>query len=115
MQPETAADPLSATFHALADPTRRAILARLARGEASVGELARPFDMSGPAITKHLKVLERAGLISRGREAQWRPAKLEAAPLKAVADWLQTYRRHWEQSFDRLDDYLAELQSKKED
>ena len=114
MQPATATDPLSATFHALADPTRRAILARLTRGEASVGELARPFDMSGPAVTKHLKVLERAGLISRGREAQWRPAKLEAAPLKAVSDWLESYRRHWEQSFDRLDDYLAELQSKKD-
>jgi DNA-binding transcriptional ArsR family regulator len=110
----TAVDALSATFHALADPTRRAILARLTLGEASVGELAQPFDMSGPAVTKHLKVLERAGLISRGREAQWRPAKLEAAPLKAVADWLETYRRHWEQSFDRLDDYLAELQSKKD-
>jgi DNA-binding transcriptional ArsR family regulator len=114
MLSSTAVDALSATFHALADPTRRAILARLTLGEASVGELAQPFDMSGPAVTKHLKVLERAGLISRGREAQWRPAKLEAAPLKAVADWLETYRRHWEQSFDRLDDYLAELQSKKD-
>ncbi|MGZ3274558.1 MAG: ArsR/SmtB family transcription factor [Caulobacteraceae bacterium] len=112
MQSAAAIDPLSATFQALADPTRRAILARLTRGEASVTELARPFDMSGPAVTKHLKVLERAGLISRGREAQWRPAKLEAAPLKAVADWLEIYRRHWEQSFDRLDDYLAELQRK---
>jgi DNA-binding transcriptional ArsR family regulator len=108
-------DPLSATFSALADPTRRAILARLAEGEASVTELARPFAMSGPAVTKHLKVLEKAGLISRGREAQWRPAKLEAAPLKTVTDWLQTYRRHWEQSFDRLDDYLAELQRKKDE
>ena len=107
-------DPLSATFAALADPTRRAILARLSSGEASVGDLAKPFAMSGPAVTKHLKVLERAGLISRGREAQWRPARLEAAALKAVADWLETYRRHWEQSFDRLDDYLAELQSKKD-
>src|SRR5947208_3057711 len=106
------ADHLSATFHALADPTRRAILARLTLGETSVTELARPFDMSGPAVTKHLKVLERAGLISRGREAQWRPAKLEAAPLKAISDWLDIYRRHWEQSFDRLDDYLAELQRK---
>ena len=114
MQTATSIDPLSATFHALADPTRRAILARLIQGETSVGELARPFEMSGPAVTKHLKVLERAGLISRGREAQWRPAKLEAAPLKAVADWLEIYRRHWEQSFDRLDDYLAELQSKKD-
>ena len=93
MKTATPIDPLSATFHALADPTRRAILARLTLGETSVGELARPFDMSGPAVTKHLKVLERAGLISRGREAQWRPAKLEAAPLKAVADWLEIYRR----------------------
>jgi DNA-binding transcriptional ArsR family regulator len=109
-----ATDPLSATFAALADPTRRAILARLADGETSVTELARPFAMSGPAVTKHLKVLEKAGLISRGREAQWRPAKLEAAPLKTVTDWLETYRRHWDESFDRLDDYLAELQSKKE-
>jgi len=106
-------DPLSATFAALADPTRRAILARLSSGETSVTELARPFAMSGPAVTKHLKVLERAGLISRSREAQWRPAKLEAAPLKAVTEWLEFYRRHWEQSFDRLDDYLAELQRKK--
>ena len=112
MRPATATDPLSATFHALADPTRRAILARLTLGETSVTELARPFEMSGPAVTKHLKVLERAGLISRGREAQWRPAKLEAAPLKAISDWLDIYRRHWEQSFDRLDDYLAELQRK---
>jgi DNA-binding transcriptional ArsR family regulator len=114
MTPAATLDPLSATFQALADPTRRAILARLSHGEASVTELARPFAMSGPAVTKHLKVLERAGLISRGREAQWRPAKLEGAPLKAVSEWLETYRRHWEQSFDRLDDYLAELQSKKE-
>jgi DNA-binding transcriptional ArsR family regulator len=109
------ADPLSATFAALADPTRRAILARLSAGETSVTELARPFAMSGPAVTKHLKVLEKAGLISRSREAQWRPAKLEAAPLKAVTDWLADYRRHWEQSFDRLDDYLAEIQKKKDD
>jgi DNA-binding transcriptional ArsR family regulator len=109
------ADRLSATFSALADPTRRAILARLAHGETSVTELARPFAMSGPAVTKHLKVLEKAGLISRGRTAQWRPARLEAAPLKAIADWLDDYRRHWEQSFDRLDDYLAELQKKKDD
>lgn len=107
-----AADPLSATFAALADPTRRAILARLSHGETSVTELARPFAMSGPAVTKHLKVLEKAGLISRSREAQWRPAKLEAAALKAVSQWLDDYRRHWEQSFDRLDDYLAELQKK---
>jgi DNA-binding transcriptional ArsR family regulator len=109
------ADPLSATFAALADPTRRAILARLSAGETSVTELARPFAMSGPAVTKHLKVLEKAGLISRSREAQWRPAKLEAAPLKAVTDWLADYRRHWEQSFDRLDDYLAEIQKKRDD
>ncbi|MGA9797107.1 MAG: metalloregulator ArsR/SmtB family transcription factor [Rhizomicrobium sp.] len=106
-------DRLSDTFQALADPTRRAILARLALGEASVGELAQPFDISGPAVTKHLKVLERAGLISRGREAQWRPCKLEAAALKDVDDWLERYRKFWEQRFDRLDDYLKELQAKK--
>src|SRR6516225_10611073 len=106
------ADRLSRTFSALADPTRRAILARLASGEASVTELAAPFDMSMPAVPKHLKVLQRAGLIARGREAQWRPCRLEAGPLKNVADWLEHYRRFWEQSFDRLDDYLGELQSK---
>lgn len=106
------ADALSATFAALADPTRRAILARLSQGEASMSELAKPFAMSGPAVSKHLKVLEKAGLISRGREAQWRPAKLAAAPLKDVADWVLDYRRFWEESFDRLDDYLAELQNK---
>ena len=105
-------DPLSHTFAALADPTRRAILARLAQGETSVTELAKPFAMSGPAVCKHLKVLEKAGLISRGRAAQWRPARLEASALKPVAAWLDDYRRHWEQSFDRLDDYLAELQKK---
>lgn len=105
-------DHLSATLSALADPTRRAILARLASGEASVTELAEPFDMSMPAISKHLKVLERAGLIARGREAQWRPCRLEAAPLKDIADWLEHYRRFWEQSFDRLEEYLRELQSK---
>ena len=105
-------DSLSATFAALADPTRRAILARLSHGETSVTELARPFAMSGPAVTKHLKVLEKAGLISRSREAQWRPAKLEGAALKAVVEWLNDYRRFWEQSFDRLDDYLAQLQKK---
>ena len=105
-------DPLSATFAALADPTRRAILARLSLGETSVTELSRPFAMSGPAVTKHLKVLERAGLISRSREAQWRPAKLEPEALKAVTEWLDDYRRLWEQSFDRLDDYLAQLQKK---
>ena len=103
---------LSVTFGALADPTRRAILARLASGEATVSELAEPFEVSGPAISKHLKVLERAGLISRGREAQWRPCRLVAAPLKDAADWLEEYRRFWEDSFDRLDDYLRELQAK---
>jgi DNA-binding transcriptional ArsR family regulator len=106
------ADRLSTTFSALADPTRRAILARLALGEASVAELAKPFQMTGPGISKHLKVLERAGLISRGREAQWRPSRLEAAPLKDATDWLEHYRRFWENSFDRLDDYLLELQTK---
>lgn len=103
---------LNATFAALADPTRRAILARLASGEASVQELARPFDMSLPAISKHLKVLERAGLIARGRDAQWRPCRLQAAPLKEASDWIEQYRRFWEESFDRLDDYLHELQGK---
>jgi DNA-binding transcriptional ArsR family regulator len=103
---------LSVTFGALADPTRRAILARLASGEATVSELAEPFEVSGPAISKHLKVLERAGLISRGREAQWRPCRLVGAPLKDAADWLEEYRRFWEDSFDRLDDYLQELQAK---
>jgi DNA-binding transcriptional ArsR family regulator len=103
-------DRLSATFAALADPTRRAILARLALGEASVMELAAPFAMSLPAVSKHLKVLERAGLIARGREAQWRPCRLEAGPLKDAADWLGEYQRFWEQSFDRLDEYLRELQ-----
>ena len=103
-------DRLSTTFAALADPTRRAILARLAVGEVSVMELAAPFAMSLPAISKHLKVLERAGLIARGREAQWRPCRLEAGPLKDVADWLEHYRRFWEQSFDRLEAYLPELQ-----
>jgi len=105
-------DRLTITFTALADPTRRAILARLAMGEASVMELAEPFAMSLPAISKHLKVLERAGLIARGREAQRRPCRLEAGPLKNAADWLEHYRRFWEQSFDRLDDYLRELQKK---
>src|SRR5262250_1106933 len=106
------ADRLSATFAALADPTRRAILARLASGEASVGELAEPFDMSLPAVSKHLKVLERAGLIARGREAQWRPSRLEAGPLKDAADWIGRYRRFWEASLDRLGDYLRELKAK---
>lgn len=105
-------DRLSTTFAALADPTRRAILARLASGEAPVTKLAEPFEISMPAISKHLKVLERAGLIARGRDAQWRPCRLEAAPLKDVADWVETYRRFWEQSFDRLDDYLRELKTK---
>lgn len=105
-------DPLSTTFAALADPTRRAILARLATGEATVTELSAPFEMSMPAISKHLKVLERAGLIARGREAQWRPCRLEAAPLKEVATWVEEYRRVWEQRFDRLDTYLRELQAK---
>jgi DNA-binding transcriptional ArsR family regulator len=108
-------DRLSTTFAALADPTRRAILARLALGEASVGELAEPFDMSLPAVSKHLKVLERAGLIARGREAQWRPSRLEAGPLKDVANWLEHYRRFWEQSLDRLGDYLRELKTKEEE
>jgi DNA-binding transcriptional ArsR family regulator len=101
-----AADPLSSTFAALADPTRRAILARLAGGAASVSELAQPFDMSLPAVTKHLKVLQRAGLISQGREAQWRPCRLEARPMREASQWMEAYRRHWEQRFDRLDEYL---------
>jgi len=106
-------DTLSPTFAALADPTRRAILARLADGgEASVTELASPFHMSLPAISKHLKVLERAGLIARGREAQWRPCRLEASPLKEVASWVGDYRKFWEESFDRLDEYLREVQEK---
>jgi DNA-binding transcriptional ArsR family regulator len=105
-------DPLSTVFAALADPTRRAILARLASGEASVTELAEPFDMSLPAVSKHLKVLERAGLIERGREAQWRPCRLRAEPLREVDGWVEQYRRHWEESFDRLDEYLRRLQNK---
>ena len=104
-------DRLSATFSALADPTRRAILARLTLGETSVSELAEPFDISLPAISKHLKVLERAGLISRGRAAQWRPCRIEAAGFKGVEEWLEQYRRFWDASFDRLDDYLRELQA----
>src|SRR6476620_968152 len=104
-------DHLSATFAALADPTRRAILARLALGETSVGELAKPFDISGPAVSKHLKVLEDAGLITRGREAQWRPCKLEPASLKPVDEWLENYRRLWEQRLDRLDAYLEVLKT----
>jgi len=105
-------DQLSTTFAALADPTRRAILARLTSGEASVTDLADPFDISMPAISKHLKVLERAGLITRGHEAQWRPCRLEAAPLKGVAEWIEHYRRFWLESFDRLDDYLQTLKKK---
>lgn len=102
-------DSLSTTFAALADPTRRAILARLALGETSVKELAEPFRISPPAITKHLKVLQRAGLISQSRQAQWRPCRLEAAPLKEAAAWVEDYRQFWEQSFDRLDEYLVEM------
>jgi DNA-binding transcriptional ArsR family regulator len=105
-------DRLSSTFAALADPTRRAILARLASGETSVTDLAKPFDISLPAVSRHLKVLEGAGLIARGRDAQWRPCRLQATPLKSVADWVERYRRFWEESFDRLDDYLKELQRK---
>ena len=105
-------DPLSATFAALADPTRRAILARLSAGETSVTELAEPFEMSLPAVTKHLKVLERAGLITRGKQAQWRPCRLEASPLREVADWVEPYRRFWDERLDRLEDYLHQLQAK---
>jgi DNA-binding transcriptional ArsR family regulator len=105
-------DRLSEKFAALADPTRRAILARLAAGETSVTELAEPFDMSLPAVSKHLKVLERAGLIARGREAQWRPCRIQPLALKDVDDWLERYRRFWDESLDRLDDYLRELQAK---
>jgi DNA-binding transcriptional ArsR family regulator len=105
-------DRLSTTLAALADPTRRAILARLALGQTSVTDLAAPFDMSLPAVSKHLKVLERAGLIARGRDAQWRPCRLHAEPLKEVADWIEHYRRFWEQSLDRLESYLHELQAK---
>ena len=108
-------DPLTATFAALADPTRRAILARLALGEAPVNELAKPFDISGPAISKHLKVLERAGLIARGREAQWRPCRIEPRALKDIDDWLERYRSFWEERLDRLGDYLRELQSKEKE
>jgi DNA-binding transcriptional ArsR family regulator len=111
------ADRLDDTFAALADPTRRAILARLTAGAASVTELAEPFEMSLPAVSKHLKVLERAGLITRGREAQWRPCRLEADPLKEVADWVEGYRRFWEESerrYERLDDYLREAQRREE-
>jgi DNA-binding transcriptional ArsR family regulator len=108
-------DTLSLTFSALADPTRRAILERLATGAATVKELSAPFAMSGPAVSKHLRVLERAGLIARGREAQWRPCRLEAAPLEEVAEWAERYRRFWDASYDRLDDYLHHLQHKESD
>src|SRR5262245_15278950 len=110
----TPSERLDATFFALADPTRRAILARLRQGETTVTALAEPFAMGLPAVSKHLKVLERAGLIERGREAQWRPCRLQVGPLKEVSDWLDYYRRIWEESFDRLDDYLRELQSRDE-
>jgi DNA-binding transcriptional ArsR family regulator len=110
----TATDPLSQTFAALADPTRRSILARLTEGAATVKELSEPFAMSGPAVSKHLRVLERAGLITRGRQAQWRPCELEATPLKEVAEWAENYRRFWDETYERLDEYLERLQ-KKED
>jgi DNA-binding transcriptional ArsR family regulator len=108
-------DPLSLTFAALADPTRRAILARLASGECTVGELARPFAMSGPAVSKHLKVLERAGLIARGRDAQWRPCRLQPAPIKKVAEWADDYRQFWDASYRRLDAYLNNLMTEEQD
>ena len=111
----TPTDTLSITFSALADPTRRQILARLAGGEMSVTQLAEPLEMSQPAVSKHLKVLERAGLIVRGREAQWRPAKLQAAPLKEASDWVEQYRQHWEDSFNKLDAYIKTVQSKEGD
>jgi DNA-binding transcriptional ArsR family regulator len=107
-----ALDQLSVTLAAIADPTRRSILERLAEGEATVGQLAEPFEMSLPAISKHLKVLEQAGLIERGRDAQWRPCRIAAGPLKEVADWVGRYRHHWEESLDRLDEYLRDLQSR---
>jgi DNA-binding transcriptional ArsR family regulator len=107
-----ATDALSLTFSALADPTRRAILARLTEGPATVKELSAPFKISGPAVSKHLRVLERAGLIARGREAQWRPRRLDAAPLKEVAEWAEDYRRFWDQSYERLDEYLEQLKRK---
>jgi len=111
----TATEQLDRTFAALADPTRRAILARLAGGEATVTELAEPFDMTLPAVSKHLKVLQRAGLIARGRERQWRPARLAAGPLKEVAEWAERYREFWEESYDRLDEYLEELQAERKE
>jgi DNA-binding transcriptional ArsR family regulator len=106
-------DSLSRVFAALADPTRRAILSKLKKGETSVKNLAKPFEMSAPAVTKHLKVLENAGLISRSKDAQWRPCRLEASPLKEATDWLESYRQFWEDSLDRLEDYLDEIQGKK--
>jgi len=109
-----ATDHLSTTFAALADPTRRAILARLASGETSVSELAKPFEMTLPAVTKHLKVLQRAGLVTQGRRAQWRPCRLDPKPLREVADWVEQYRRFWDERLDRLGDYLRELQAKEE-
>jgi DNA-binding transcriptional ArsR family regulator len=105
-------DPLSATFAALADPTRRAIVARLARGAATVKELSAPFAMSGPAVSKHLRVLERAGLIAQGRQKQWRPRRLEPAPLKEVAEWAEGYRRLWDENYERLDEYLKQLKER---
>ncbi|WP_435008202.1 ArsR/SmtB family transcription factor [Tundrisphaera lichenicola] len=108
-------DTLSITFAALADPTRRAILDRLASGPATVKELSSPFAMSGPAVSKHLRVLERAGLVARGREAQWRPCRLEAAPIKEVAEWAENYRRFWDESFGRLDEYLERLKAREKD
>jgi DNA-binding transcriptional ArsR family regulator len=111
----TAIDQLDATFRALADPTRRAILARLAEGETTVNELAAPFNLSLPGVSKHLKVLQRAGLVSQGRRAQWRPCRLEAAPLRAVDEWVERYRHFWEESFEQLDQYLAELQKRKQE
>ena len=112
---QTQTDPLSTTFAALSDPTRRAILARLAKGEATVTELAAPFDMSQPAISKHLKVLQRARLVEQGRQAQWRPCRLKPEPLRDVADWVDDYRLLWQDSFERLDDYLRELQQQEQD
>jgi len=108
-------DSLSLIFAALADPTRRAILARLADGECTVGELAKPFAMSGPAISKHLRVLERAGLVARGRDAQWRPCRLQAAPIKQIAEWAEDYRQFWDASYQRLDEYLTQLMSEDND
>jgi DNA-binding transcriptional ArsR family regulator len=112
--PQIESDALSLTFAALADPTRRAMLARLSQGPASVKELAQPFQLSMPTISKHLKVLEHAGLIERGREAQWRPAQLQAAPLRDVSNWLEGYRKHWEANFDRLEEYIRKIQKEKE-